>query len=973
MKKSLFINILIIITCFIFCILPNNAISDELQPILKVDTGGHMSYIRKMIVSSNGKYLISASDDKTIRVWDTMTKKETRKILGHIATGSEGVIYSIALSPDDKYLVAGGKLTGNNEDGGIRIYDFKSGRLLKNLKAHSRVVSDLHFSEDGRFLTSCSDDDIVEIWDINSSFKDESDKSPEPAHIFKNPFGSIHAVRIFKHRDDYRIVTVGYTNMLYSLNEKKMLRFNSKNLQFKFLAVSNHYIAISGEPYEIEIFDLNLKPIKTIKTDSVPTGLSFSPDSKLLLAGSNIYNTENDFQKLTSFKKHNDTTSAVVFLNNTTAITAGESSKDIYFWDTYKGEEKGHIVGDGQTVYSIAVIGNKIAIGNTDPCPECSDVGNRLGKLEKSFDLETFTITIPPDLSSFKRISTQHGEYSLKSAQRVDTPFIDNMLVIKKREKEIAKIVRHSDDGYRHNAFSFTKDGIIISGGANGHLIAYNVDGEKLADFIGHTGEITSIAVDGDRLVSGSTDQTIMVWNLKELKEEKSKIYPILNIYISKQNEWVIWTTEGFFNTSRDGAKYIGYHINQGPNKEAQFISVDKLYNTFYRPDLIETKLQGKEISTYTTSIKMEKILQEGGLPPKVEFITQPGKSEDRDMMLKAKIYDTGGGIGDIILFLDEMPISMETGGRAVKIKAKSDMQDYPWVNLEKLITLQNGINNISLIAYNKTNTIESQKATIQLTCKTAEVQKPDLHILTIAINNYRDGDLRLKYSIADADAIINTLQEKAKSLFDNIYIYKLFDDSVNKDIIEKRFDEISKKTRREDVFILYLAGHGITFGKDSGYYYLPVNFRFTSEESIAQQGISMHDFTKYLSSIQATKSLLLLDTCNSGSFVEAIASRGLLEKTAINKLMRAVGRATLVASSKDQIALEGYEGHGVFTYVVLEGLKGKAADKEGKITINRLTTFVEELLPQITYKKWGYEQIPQKSLQGMDFPIAAQ
>jgi len=33
----------------------------------------------------------------------------------------------------------------------------------------------------------------------------------------------------------------------------------------------------------------------------------------------------------------------------------------------------------------------------------------------------------------------------------------------------------------------------------------------------------------------------------------------------------------------------------------------------------------------------------------------------------------------------------------------------------------------------------------------------------------------------------------------------------------------------------------------------------------------------------------------------------------------------------------------------------------------------VEETLPKITYKKWGYEQIPQKSLQGMDFPLALQ
>lgn len=39
-------------------------------------------------------------------------------------------------------------------------------------------------------------------------------------------------------------------------------------------------------------------------------------------------------------------------------------------------------------------------------------------------------------------------------------------------------------------------------------------------------------------------------------------------------------------------------------------------------------------------------------------------------------------------------------------------------------------------------------------------------------------------------------------------------------------------------------------------------------------------------------------------------------------------------------------------------------------ITINGLATYIDDLLPQITYKKWGFEQVPQKNLTGMNFPI---
>ena len=227
-----------------------------------------------------------------------------------------------------------------------------------------------------------------------------------------------------------------------------------------------------------------------------------------------------------------------------------------------------------------------------------------------------------------------------------------------------------------------------------------------------------------------------------------------------------------------------------------------------------------------------------------------------------------------------------------------------------------------------------------------------------------------MKYAINDAKDLEKAVMDKARTLFESVYIHTLHDERVTRDNLEKRFEEIGKLTKRDDVFILFLAGHRITGERDGSYYFLPYNFRYTGDDSIAKQGVSMNDFKRYLTAIQAMKSLILIDTCNSGSFSEAIASRGVTEKTAITKLARAMGRATIAASSKSQVALEGYEGHGVFSYTVLEGLKGKAANRKGEITVNLLANFIEETLPEITFKKWGYEQVPQKTMMGMDFPI---
>lgn len=63
--------------------------------------------------------LISASDDKTIRVWNLKTGKEEPKILGQI--GSDfGEIYAIALSPDQTQLAVGGYYEEDVIRGGLR-------------------------------------------------------------------------------------------------------------------------------------------------------------------------------------------------------------------------------------------------------------------------------------------------------------------------------------------------------------------------------------------------------------------------------------------------------------------------------------------------------------------------------------------------------------------------------------------------------------------------------------------------------------------------------------------------------------------------------------------------------------------------------------------------------------------------------------------------------------------------------------
>ena len=77
-------------------------------PILQLDTGGHMGLIKGLAFTPDGRYLVSAGDDKVIRVWDWQAGTTVRSIRGQAGAGDEGKVYAMALSPDGRWLAAGG-------------------------------------------------------------------------------------------------------------------------------------------------------------------------------------------------------------------------------------------------------------------------------------------------------------------------------------------------------------------------------------------------------------------------------------------------------------------------------------------------------------------------------------------------------------------------------------------------------------------------------------------------------------------------------------------------------------------------------------------------------------------------------------------------------------------------------------------------------------------------------------------------
>ncbi len=1022
---------------------------------LIINPKGHTSLISGVALTPDEKLLISVSHDKSIKIWSTERGNLVGEIFGERGEGNDGQLYTVALSPDGKYLATAGYLLdvkGTNVQALIRIYDFAKRKLIKVLKGHQNVIHSVAFSPNGKFLASAGADGHVLVWNMND-FSMYTD------------FGSHYkTARTVCFMGNDKLVSGGWDAKLYryDIPSKKQDKVFEKNNypinEICYNAELKKLFVAFNEYTKVQVLNNDLELQQEIE-GYMPIG-SISTAGDKLLIGQERYPfmtsmfqfVKNEFKVTNGFNGMNNTVTCSGILKNGLAFSAGGRDSEIVFWK-YKeadksntinyGKEGVRLLGYGITVCAVGYADNLLAFTQG----QCSQSMGK-GTLEILFDLESGKLyRLPKDREEpYRGIRTTKDKFELKHEKGGVLNYDNAALCLYENAKQKWTIEFDDKSGYATNAYMFAgSDKIVCAFGSS--VFTSNMEGFQTAFLIGHEGGVKALWSDeqGKYVISGGLDQTIRLWNLSSVVDKKTimkyetlnkpsvtffktkypsldfstpegmeKLYeklrtdfgddtanyliqtptinPEINVFVGWNNEWIIWTNDGYFKGSKEGSKYIGYHINKGQEKDAKYYPFDQFDLKYNRPDIINERL-GIGDSLYNQSLKKayERRLKKMGLEesalsgdknlPVVEILSSPENGKENIYKLEITANDEKADLYKINIYNNDVPV-FGTKGYKVEEKDKRSLKrtfDIPLVP---------GENKIQVSAVNK-NGAESFRETITIMCTDLN-KKGNLYIVTVGVSEYANNQFNLKYAAKDAGDV-----EKAfagSKLYAKIFTKTFTNAQVNKEMLLMIKSFLTQADANDQV-IVFIAGHGV-LNSEFEYYFASNDMDFISPE---KRGISYAEIENLLDEIKALKKILFMDTCHSGEVdkddveadnktvaqVDGVEFRSVgtgvkhkvlgmqqtteLMKEVFNDMRKGTGSNIISSASGYEVAQEGKDwNNGLFTYVLLNGIKSMDADlnHDGEIMLSELKTYSGSKVSELS----GGRQTPANRNENISF-----
>jgi WD40 repeat protein len=910
------------------------------RPFLRIETGMHTAIVNRIDADAAGRFLVTGSNDKTVRVWDLTSGHLLRTLRPPIGEGSEGRIDSVAISPDGELVAAGGwtgyQWSGNHS---IYLFDWRSGRLSRRLSGLPDVIFDLAFSQDGSRLAATLGSTGLRVFHL-----------PEGREVGRDA--------------DY----------------------GDRSLDAAFAADGR--LATTSFDGKVRIYDRDLRLLASVWAPGGkrPRGVAFSPDGRKIAVGYNDDIPRVDVLDATDLRSlyvpdirgtNVNLANVAWSADNTVLCAAGrfrdKSRHPIRCWANAGRGAFQDFAGSNNTVMDLKMLPEgRLAFGSTDPAWGVLDrtgknvLDQRSGIADLRYIDEGFRVDPGGAIIRFdyeqgqrparfsipdRRLVLDPPQDSLLAPPRTFTPGLEVTGWNSTEEPKLNGQPLALEPFEIARSLAIAPDGQSFLLGTEYYLRSFNRDGSQrwAIPITGITWAV-NLTGNGRLAVAAFGDGTIR-WYRADNGKELLAFFPHAD-----GKRWVLWTPSGYYDASVDGEDLIGWHVNYGPDREADFFPAWQFRDRLHKPEVIDRILETLDEfeALRRAGIQPEAQrpveIQKEELPPVVTILDPAGGIEVTAPTVKVRVNvrsPSGKPVTRVWAKVDGQPIESRAAEYVpADFQTPDAARDFER-NLE--VPLPPGDHIIEAIAE-----VAGRVSTpARITVKRKTQAPPTTHqlfALVVGIAEYAKPEYKLSFADDDARAFATFLRGQKGKSFSAVEVRELVNERASLTALLEGFQWLADSVGPDDTAVVFFAGHGVNVRE---YFFLPYDADL-SKPVVSM--LSQSQLQGVLSGLSG-RVLLFLDTCRAGSVFGGSddEQRRRVDVTALlNSLIHSQrGLVVFSAAQGREVSQERPDwSHGAFTKALLEALQGAAdANRNGEITIAELDSYLTDRVQELTDK----------------------